>query len=154
MLSQVLATRRYLLHNQDFCDVFHPDLPFSEETDNPPGGLVIYDHQAAHAASRYQPCIEHRPAHGEHAREHDSDEPEHICTRRRGSFQARAFAGYSRSRSVPSDRARSGPQSLSHEDERTPPGPTRDQITYIIQQIPLDASEVEWCLRMGIPQDA
>ena len=32
--------------------------------------------------------------------------------------------------------------------------PTYDQITYIIQQIPLDSYEVEWCLRMGLPQDA
>ena len=55
MLSQVLATRGYFLHHQDFWDVFHPDLPFHEDADNPPGELVIYDHQAAHAASHYQP---------------------------------------------------------------------------------------------------
>ena len=55
MLSQVLATRGCFLHHQDFWDVFHPDLPFHEATDNQPGELVFYDHQAAQAASRYQP---------------------------------------------------------------------------------------------------
>ena len=59
MLSQVLATRGYFLHHQDFWDVFHPDLPFPEEADNPTGELVLYDHQAAQAASRYQPYPDH-----------------------------------------------------------------------------------------------
>ena len=121
MLSQVLATRGYFLHHQDFWDVIHPDLPFHEKTDNPRGEFVLYDNQAAQAASSYQPYPEHRPPHGEHAQEHDSDEPQYIGTRLRCSFQARAFTGYSRSRSVPADRARPGTQSLSHEDEQTPP---------------------------------
>ena len=83
---------------------------------------------------------------------HDSDEPQYIGTRRRGSFQARAFQNNFRLHSVSAARHTGHPQS-PYEEKQAQPGPSSNEITYIIQTIPLDGANVEWSLSMGIRQD-
>ena len=82
---------------------------------------------------------------------HDSDEPQYIGTRRRGSFQARAFQNNFRLHSVSAARHTGHPQS-PYEEKQAQPGPSSNEITYIIQTIPLDAANAGLCLRMGIRQ--